>query len=57
MKTVEQRIMELAYMVADGKISQGDADKMLAEEDEARLLYDDPDDWISCRPDQNPSVF
>ena len=57
MKTVEERIRELAAMVADGKISQRNAERILAEEEKAGVLYDDPDDWDSCRPDQNPSVF
>lgn len=40
-KTVRERIMELGYMVADGKISQRDAERTLQEEEDAGELYDD----------------
>ena len=44
--------MELAFMVADGKISVRDAEKMLADEEAAGELYDDSEDWdragLSC---------
>lgn len=47
MKTVRQRIMELGYMVTDGKISQRDAERMLQEEEDAGELYDDLNDVVA----------
>ena len=43
MKTMRQRIMELAYMVTDGKISKLEAERILQEEEHAGELYDDLD--------------